>query len=239
MTEWKMVHGEGDDPLGPKTYVAEAYGVKFNPPIAQAEVGALIGKLGKAMREYVATVVAANDKMRAHVPSDKAQKALAENILRQIMENHRKETGQTLVFVQGESQETTTETNMVSEHKTLAQKYNAYEGTLANWDLNRALIVRCCEDHVLEMESIGTHRSSMRVTLRDMVERLSKELPFFTEEYHERVLPTLISDGWVLFNSEGETRLLPYGKDVPGYDSKKCAADHPAWSRKLEDPWVL
>ena len=37
---------------GPKTYVAEAYGVKFNPPLAQAEVGALIGKLGLAMREY-------------------------------------------------------------------------------------------------------------------------------------------------------------------------------------------
>ena len=101
MTEWKMVHGEGDDPLGPKTYVAEAYGVKFNPPLAQAEVGALIGKLGLAMREYVKTIVDANTKMRKAVPDDKTKKALAEKILLQIMENHREETGQTLVMVQG------------------------------------------------------------------------------------------------------------------------------------------
>jgi len=238
MSEWKMVHGEGDDPLGPKTYVAEAYGVKFNPPLAQAEVGALISKLGVAMREYVATIVAANDKMRKAVPSEKSKKALAENILRHIMENHREETGQTLVMVQGESQTTTTQ-EVVSEHKTLAEKYNAYEGTLAEWDLNRALIVRCCEDYVLQMESIGTPRPSMKVTLRGLVDTLTNELPFFSEEYAEKVLATLISDGWVLFNSEGETRILPYGKGVPGYDATKCAADHPAWSRSIEDSWLL
>ena len=238
MTEWKMVHGKDDDPLGPATYVAEAYGVKFNPPIAQAEVGALIGKLGVAMREYVATIVAANDKMRKAVPLEKSKKALAENILRHIMESHRKETGQTLVMVQGESQTTTTQ-QTVSEHKTLAEKYNAYEGTLAEWDLNRAIIVRSCEDYVLRLESVGAIRSSMKVTVRDLVHHLKEELSFFTEEYAEKVLATLVSDGWVLFNSEGETRILPYGKGVPGYDAKRCAADHPAWSRSIEDPWLL
>ena len=239
MTEWKMVHGEGDDPLGPKTYVAEAYGVKFNPPISQAEVGALIAKLGKAMREYVKTITDAHDKMYKSIPDDKSMKALAQNILRQIVANHRKETGQTLVFVEGDSQEKISQPTNVSEHKSLAQKYNAYDGALANWDLNRALIVRCCEDYVLEMESVGTLRSGMRVTLRNLIEKLNGELPFFNDLYAEKVLPTLISDGWVLFNHEDETRLLPYGKGVPTYDESKCAADHPAWSRKLEDPWVL
>lgn len=234
-----MVHGEGDDPLGPKTYVAEAYGVKFNPPIAQAEVGALIAKLGKAMREYVETIVSANNKMRKSVPSDKNLKMLAEKILQQIIENHRAETGQTLVMVQGESQVEKTSTIEKSEHKTLAEKYNAYEGALAPWDLNRALIVRCCEDYVLALEAKGTQRGSMSVTLRGLVEQLTKELPFFTEHYHEHVMPTLISDGWVLFNAQGETRLLPYGKGVPNYDSKKCSADHPMWSRKLNEPWDL
>jgi hypothetical protein len=239
MTEWKMVHGEGDDPLGPKTYVAEAYGVKFNPPIAQAEVGALIAKLGKAMREYVVTIVTANEKMRKSVPSDKSQKALAEKILQQILENHRAETGQTLIMVQGKGQTTNEVAEEASEHKTLAEKYNAYEGALAPWDLNRALIVRCCEDYVLGLESVGTVRSNMSVTLRKLLEELKENLPFFTEEYNEQVLPTLISDGWVLFNAQGETRVLPYGKGVPGYSPSKCAADHPMWSRKLENTWAL
>lgn len=239
MTEWKMVHGERDDPLGPKTYVAEAYGVKFNPPIAQAEVGALIAKLGKAMREYVVTIVTANEKMRKSVPSDKSKKALAERILQQILENHRAETGQTLIMVQGKEQTTNKVEEEASEHKTLAEKYNAYDGVLAPWDLNRALIVRCCENYVLGLESVGTVRSNMSVTLRKLLEELKENLPFFTEEYNEQVLPTLVSDGWVLFNAQGETRVLPYGKGVPGYSPSKCAADHPMWSRKLEDTWLL
>ena len=239
MTEWKMVHGEGDDPLGPKTYVAEAYGVKFNPPLAQAEVGALIGKLGLAMREYVKTIVDANTKMRKAVPDDKTKKALAEKILLQIMENHREETGQTLVMVQGKSQAAPTAEVSVSEHKTLAEKYDAYDGSMPAWDLNRAVLVRACEDYVLQMESVGTARSGMRVTLRLLVEELTEKIPFFTEDYAQKLLPTLVSDGWVLFNAGGETRILPYGKGVPGYDASKCAADHPMWSRKLEDPWLL
>lgn len=241
MSEWKMVHGEGDDPLGPKTYVAEAYGVKFNPPLAQAEVGALIGKLGVAMREYVQTIVDANTKMRKAVPSDKTKKALAEKILFHIMEGHREATGQTLVMVQSKSQDAPAESTekLVSEHKTLAQKYDAYDGGMPAWDLNRAVLVRACEDYVLQMESIGTARSAMRVTLRLLVEELEKSVPFFTDDYAQKLLPTLISDGWVLFNTGGETRILPYGKGVPGYDASRCAADHPMWSRNIEDPWLL
>lgn len=239
MTEWKMVHGEGDDPLGPKTFVAEAYGVKFNPPIHQVEIGTLIASLGKAMRTYVGEIVEANDKMRRSIPSDKSKKALAEKILSQIVNNHREETGHTLVFVQGAGQQTQSTDVISSDHKTLAQKYSAYDGALAEWDLNRALIVRSCENYVLEMESIGTKRIAMQVTLRHLVERLNEEVPFFNEEYASKVLPTLISDGWVLFNHSGETRLLPYGKGVPSFDASKCAADHPAWSRELEDPWIL
>ena len=60
-----------------------------------------------------------------------------------------------------------------------------------------------------------------------------------TESLASHLLPTLISDGWVLFNLDGETRLLPYGEGVPNYDASKCALDHPMWTRDLEIPWVV
>ena len=44
MNQWTYVHGEGDDPLGAPTYVETAYGVKFDPPVSQAEMGKMISK---------------------------------------------------------------------------------------------------------------------------------------------------------------------------------------------------
>ena len=100
MTEWKMVHGEGDDPLGPKTYVAEAYGVKFNPPISQVEVGALIAKLGKAMREYVKTLDAHDKMYKSILMTNRWAQA---KYFARLWESSKKNR-QTLVFVEGESQ---------------------------------------------------------------------------------------------------------------------------------------
>ena len=36
-----------------------------------------------------------------------------------------------------------------SEHKTLAEKYNAYEGALSEDDMNRAFLIMACENYVL------------------------------------------------------------------------------------------
>ena len=64
MTGWKYVHGKGDDPLGAPTYVESAYGVKFDPPVSQAEMGKMIGTLGASVRQYVEETVAANKKLK-------------------------------------------------------------------------------------------------------------------------------------------------------------------------------
>ena len=239
MTEWRYVHGEGDDPLGAPTYVASAYGVKFDPPVSQTEMGRMIGTLGNAVRLYVEQMITANDQLSAAVPEDESQKALAGKLMEQILKEHQKETGATFVFKSGESQQTKTPEVDVSEHKSLAEKYGAYLGAMNEKDLNRAFLVRCCEDYVLGLDKTANSRIQIRVTLRDLLEEATKELPFMAGFLSDALLPTLISDGWVLFNHDEETRLLPYGKGLPSYDASKCAMDHPMWSRNIDDPWVV
>ena len=114
--------------------------------------------------------------------------------------------------------------------------------TTNRWQKNtehRAFLVRACEDYVLELEKEADSRIQLRVTLRDLLVHCTEALPFMTESLGKEVLPTLVSDGWVLFNHDEETRFLPYGKGLPSYDASKCAMDHPMWSRNLDDPWVV
>ena len=48
-------------------------------------------------------------------------------------------------------------------------------------DLNRAFLVRACEDHVLKLEQQATTRGQIRVTIRDLLAKANDELPFMTE----------------------------------------------------------
>lgn len=240
MTEWVYVHGEGDDPLGTPTYVEYAYGVKFDPPVSQTEMGKMIGTLGASVRQYVEETVAANKKLKKAMPKDESHKALARKLLNEIMKQHQEETGESFIVLKGGSQKTEAPKEaFVSEHKTLAEKYGAYSGAMDERDLNRAFLVRACEDYVLKIEKEADSRIQIRVTLRDLLVHCTEALPFMTETLGKEVLPTLVSDGWVLFNHDEETRLLPYGKGLPSYDASKCAMDHPMWSRNLDDPWVV
>ena len=240
MTEWKYVHGKGDDPLGAPSYVESAYGVKFDPPVAQAAMGKMIGTLGAAVRQYVEEMVSANNKLKAGMPSDPSHKVLAEKLLEEVLRQHQLDTGETFMLRKGESQTTkTTEETFVSDHKSLAEKYGAYGGAMDERDLNRAFLVRCCENYVLKLNNKADSRIQVRVTLRDLLAQATEELPFMEDLLGDALLPTLISDGWVLFNQNGETRILPYGKGVPNYDASKCAMDHPAWSRDVDVPWAV
>ena len=240
MTGWEYVHGEGDDPLGAPTYVKKAYGVTLDPPVSQAEMGQVISRIGIAIREYVEAMIAANEALRAATPSGANMKAITTKLMRDTLNRHTEETGQTFIVMKG-GQETTDEPTPepVFEHKTLAEKYGAYKGEMKEKYLNRAFLVRACEDHVLELEQQATTRGQIRVTIRDLLAKANDALPFMTESIGASLIPTLISDGWVLFNVDDETRILPYGKGVPNYDASKCAVDHPMWSRTLGEPWVV
>jgi hypothetical protein len=105
-------------------------------------------------------------------------------------------------------------------------------------DLNRAFVVRACEDYVLkELQRVGI-RSKLSVTLKKLIDYVVRELPF-AAEFADVLMPTLKAEGWVLFNHEGETRILPYGEGVPAYDAKLCNLDHPMWSRTLGIKWEV
>lgn len=241
MTGWKYVHGKGDDPLGAPTYVESAYGVKFDPPVSQAEMGKMIGTLGASVRQYVEETIAANKKLKNAMPKNESHRALARKLLNEVMKQHQEETGESFIILKGESQKTQTPKQevIISEHKMLVEKYGAYSGAMNEQDLNRGLLVRCCENYVLALEQKADSRIQIRVTLRDLLEHATKELPFMVDVLSKSLLPTLVSDGWVLFNQDGETRTLPYGKGVPSYDASECSADHPMWSRNLDDQWVV
>ena len=241
MTGWKYVHGKGDDPLGAPTYVESAYGVKFDPPVSQAEMGKMIGTLGASVRQYVEESIAANKKLKNAMPEDESHRALARKLLNEIMKQHQEETGESFVILKGGSQKTNTPKQevIISEHKMLVEKYGAERGAMSERDLNRGFLVRCCENYVLALEQKADSRIQIRVTLRDLLEHATKELPLMADILSKALLPTLVSDGWVLFNQDGETRILPYGKGVPSYDASECSADHPMWSRNLDDQWVV
>jgi len=240
MTAWEYIHGEGDDPLGAPTYVKKAYGVTLDPPISQAEMGRIISKIGIAIREYVEAVVSANGILKASMPSDESLKVIANKLMKDTLNRHTEKTGETFLVLKGGQPTQTKPTSApVLEHKTLAKKYGAYKGEMSEKDLNRAFLLRACENHVLKLEKKATTRGQIRVTIRDLLAKANDELPFMTESIGAALIPTLISDGWVLFNVDEETRILPYGKGVPNYDASKCAVDHPMWSRTLDEPWVV
>jgi len=240
MTGWKYVHGEGDDPLGAPTYVAFAHGVKFDPPMPQSEMARMIGTLGTAVRHYVEAMIKANDGLKKATPEDPRLKALAGKLMEQILMQHQNETGETFVIRSGASQTAQKpKQEPLGQHKALVKKYNADVGALNEDDLNRGLLVQSCENYVLELNAKVDSRIQIRATLRDLLERASKDLSFMKDSLPEVLLPTLVSDGWVLFTHNEEVRLLPYGKGVPSYDASKASLDHPAWSRSLDNVWEV
>lgn len=238
MTEWKYVHGEGDDPLGAPSYVSQAYGVKFDPPMPQAKMGKVIATLGTAARQYVEAMIKANNELKKATPEDASLKALAEKLLTQVLKQHQQETGETFVFSAGANKNTQQpKQEPLGQHTALVKKYNADVGALGEDDLNRGLLVACCENYVLELKQYAASRIQIRVTLRDLLEKAKMTLPFMVDSLSDVLLPTLVSDGWVLFMQDDEVRLLPYGKGVPSYDPSKVSADHPMWSRRIDDVW--
>ncbi len=91
---WKYTHGENDDPLGPGTYVSEAHGVTFDPPLSEAEVGALIGMMSEKAEVFVKQCVQANAQLRKHLPEPGSKRELAMKILMLLIDSHRATTGE-------------------------------------------------------------------------------------------------------------------------------------------------
>ena len=92
------------------------------------------------------------------------------------------------------------------------------------------------ENYVLtKLEEVGS-RSALKCQLRDLWDYAIENVPFVESSWEDLLLPTLVQDGWVLFQDDKEV-LISYLMEVdPGYDPK-MGVDHPAWARSPAVTW--
>ena len=205
--------------------------------------------VSEAAATFVKDCQLANKKLRKAEPKDKVEKEYAQAFLAYHLHIHQKETGESVTLISpgkisqnwdekenGEEVLTKAE-DARSEHKRLAEKYNAYEGALSEDDMNRAFLIMACENYVLtQLEEVGS-RSAISCQVVDLWAYAVEHVPFVQPEWEDLLLPTLVQDGWVLFQDDkGGTHILPYGSGLPGYDPK-MGIDHPAWARNPTVVW--
>jgi len=242
--KWKIIHGEGDDPLLPGTYVVEAHGIKFDPPVKLVDVGHVIQQVGAQARVFVGEIIEVNKKLRRGLPkSGTPLRRLAGKVLEQVLDAHREETGETIIIVSPNDKKLSKENRSdweveIEAHKALVVKYCSGGEAMPEGDLNRALMVQACENLALISEKRCKVRSKIVLTPVALWAYVRSEQPHMDPSCQEMLLPTLVSEGWVLYQSGEEINLLPYGKGVPGYNKKECAPDHPAWSKGIK-AWDL
>ena len=156
MSEWKLTHGQDDDPNGPPTYFSVAAGVTLDPPVKQGEIHAFLAEMNGAAEVFVKEMAAANEKIQQVLSSSKAGKTLGEKMLSDRLKVFQQEAGMSLIVMRGESDkkpkkrkkktkvESPAPSKKTSEvktptkpkapqpkllsHKQLAEKYDAYTG---------------------------------------------------------------------------------------------------------------
>ncbi len=240
--EWNNLEG---DKMKPPTHLFGAFGKELKTPLDMERVGQLNEKIGTAAKKYVEACAKANKLLEAALPEDANERTYAEAFLYYNIHLHQEETGQKVVFVsQGQisdSWQGDETSEVVNEgrdnHITLVAKYEASKGSMRSEDLNRAFVVKACEDFVLEeFEKVGS-RGKIRATHARLWKYVTDKLPFAHESWEDQLIPTLVEDGWVIYQDpKGSVNLLPYGSGVPAYDPD-LGIEHPAWSRDPSVPW--
>lgn len=237
------------DKNGVPVAVIAAFGKALPGELPLDKMVTINEKVSEAAANFVEDCRKANQRLKKAEPTDAVEKEYAQAFLAYHLHIHQKETGERVTFVtpgkissnwetqqNGESVMNKAE-EARSEHKRLAEKYGAYEGPLQEGDLNRAFLVMACENYVLtKLKEVGS-RESIVCTLQDLWQNALENVPSINTEWQELLLPTLVQDGWVLFDKgDGAINLLPYGSGIPGYDPD-LGVDHPAWARNPDIVW--
>ena len=237
------------DKNGVPVAVVSAFGQTLSEELPLDKMVTINEIVSEAAATFVKDCQLANKKLRKAEPKDKVEKEYAQAFLAYHLHIHQKETGESVTLISpgkisqnwdekenGEEVLTKAE-DARSEHKRLAEKYNAYEGALSEDDMNRAFLIMACENYVLtQLEEVGS-RSAISCQVVDLWAYAVEHVPFVQPEWEDLLLPTLVQDGWVLFQDDkGGTHILPYGSGLPGYDPK-MGIDHPAWARNPTVVW--
>ena len=237
------------DKNGVPVAVVSAFGKTLSEELPLDKMVTINEIVSEAAATFVKDCQLANKKLRKAEPKDKVEKEYAQAFLAYHLHIHQKETGESVTLISpgkisqnwdekenGEEVLTKAE-DARSEHKRLAEKYNAYEGALSEDDMNRAFLIMACENYVLtQLEEVGS-RSAISCQVVDLWAYAVEHVPFVQPEWEDLLLPTLVQDGWVLFQDDkGGTHILPYGSGLPGYDPK-MGIDHPAWARNPTVVW--
>ena len=237
------------DKNGVPIAVISAFGKTLSEELPLEKMVTINEKVSEAAATFVDECRKANQKLKKAKPKNAVEKEYAQAFLAYHLHIHQKETGERVTFVAPGKISTNWDTQQNgeevlnkaeearSEHKRLAEKYGAYEGALHKDDLNRAFLVMACENFVLnKLKEVGS-RSSIVCTLRDLWQNALQNVPSVNDEWEDMLLPTLVQDGWILFDDgKGVINILPYGSGVPGYDPD-LSVDHPAWARNPEIVW--
>jgi len=236
---WKTVHAGSDDPDDMPGHVAEAEGVTFDPPVPITEVQNVLLAMGKAASTYVKAVIEANDRLVKAMPAEGPLRQIAMARLEKTLKKHANEKGQTIAFVQSEQRTPETKSpEWTNQHRELVKKLKVGKDFIPESDLSRAMLLKTCENVVLQHLKKAGERLNIRVTPR-MLQEIAKDAhPEIHEMIQTKLLATLVNDGWVLYQVEEEIRVLPYGQGVPCYDPAKEKRDHPAWSRDPKSDWT-
>ena len=238
------------DKNGVPIAVISAFGKTLSEELPLDKMVAINEIVSDAAATFVDECRKANQKLKKAEPKDVVEREYAQAFLAYHLHLHQEKTGERVTFVapgkistnweqkENGKEVLTKAEDARSEHKKLAEKYNAYEGALSEDDLNRAFLIMACENYVLlKLEEVGS-RSALKCQLRDLWNYAIENVPFVESSWEELLLPTLVQDGWVLFqdDDEGGVNILPYGSGIPGYDPK-MGVDHPAWARNPAVTW--
>ena len=207
-----------------------AFGIKLSSEINFKRLSEITEKLGDASSNFIEEVTKSNAELQKAFPMEASELQYAKAFVYYQIHLHQQATGERVTFVE--------QGRIAASWERQGKTNDSFEG-LDEAEKNRALVIKSCEDFVLNMSALETEtsRKELKITPRQLYEACQGKLPWFgaNDNDEERVktfqllLEILMEDGWVVFNNpEGQSNVLPYGEGVPHYDAD-LGVEHPIW----------
>ena len=222
--EWKFENGM---PVA----LTGAFGIKLPEEIEIDRLFEIQEKIMTSSSKFIEESEKANSKLQKSLPTKAAELQFARAFMHYQLHLHQEAAGVKITFV---------DKGDISASLSKRNEKRSFEG-LNEPDKNRALVVKTCEEYVLQMAGLleaNASKKELKITPRQLYEACQGKLPWFGVDDSDEgkvktfqlLLGVLMEDGWVVFNNEeGQSNLLPYGEGVPQYD-EDLGVEHPIWN---------